>query len=397
MRENFTKRSLEALEVKADRYQIMDATTRGLGVLVLPSGQKSFFHVRKIEGRPVRRTLGTVGELPLDSARGKADELNSELAKFKANDCEGPNPITQDRTITTFAQLVERYIERVTRVHANNPVHAERRIRWAVGYVAGWNARRIGSITRTDVEDAHHTIAEKHGDVSANRFVAIVKTLFFFAESKQIFEGKNPARKIRLRDEGKRDRFLDGAELARLFAALPAEKAETALFVKLALFTGARAGDVNAMHMDAVDLDAATWKVPNQKEGNPYTVALPAQAVEALRERKAEGFVFPSWTPCGHKQTARNVEWHNLCDRAKVNGAHIHDMRHTLATFMAQAGASNFHVACALGHKVPGVTGKYVTVVAEDVRGFVQTAVDRMTAQPKPKPQVVPMRKRKSA
>jgi hypothetical protein len=86
MRTKFTDRYLRGLKPKAKRFQVMDSEVKGLGVVVFPSGVQSFFHVRKVMGRPDRRTLGPVGELTLDSARGVASGLNSNLADWRAKD-----------------------------------------------------------------------------------------------------------------------------------------------------------------------------------------------------------------------------------------------------------------------------------------------------------------------
>src|ERR1700733_2120174 len=179
MRTKFTDRYLRGLKPKAKRFQVMDSEVKGLGVVVFPSGVQSFFHVRKVMGRPDRRTLGPVGELTLDSARGVASGLNSKLADWRAKDCEGPSPLNVDRSKATFGELVEWYVTHRAR--------SEREIRSRVSYVADWKGKPLTQISKADVIAAHERIGAENGHITANRVVQAIKRLYFYAEEIEWF------------------------------------------------------------------------------------------------------------------------------------------------------------------------------------------------------------------
>jgi hypothetical protein len=74
MRKMLTDRLLRSLKPRPVSFDLMDALVPGLGVRVLPSGQRTFVLVGRFRGgrNPTRRALGGYGELTLEKARAKA-------------------------------------------------------------------------------------------------------------------------------------------------------------------------------------------------------------------------------------------------------------------------------------------------------------------------------------
>lgn len=72
----------------------------------------------------------------------------------------------------------------------------------------------------------------------------------------------------------------------------------------LALFTGARRSNQQAMQWQDINLTEATWTIPHTKNGSPVTVALCPEAVEILKACKAAilnaVYVFPGPGQSGH-------------------------------------------------------------------------------------------------
>src|SRR6266850_4920195 len=70
-----TKRVVDAAAPKHDRYIIWDPEIKGFGLLVMPSGIKSYFYqYRNAEGRQRRATIGKHGEWTPTEARAKAED-----------------------------------------------------------------------------------------------------------------------------------------------------------------------------------------------------------------------------------------------------------------------------------------------------------------------------------
>ncbi len=73
---NFRKKSLEALTPPKEKRAVFYDVTRGLGLLVQPTGHKSFFWFRKVNGDPTWKTIGEFPDLTIEQARAKAAEYN---------------------------------------------------------------------------------------------------------------------------------------------------------------------------------------------------------------------------------------------------------------------------------------------------------------------------------
>jgi hypothetical protein len=74
-----TELKIEELQAKDKTYYVHDAKTPGLSVGVTPNGVKAFVFI-KFKRKFIRITLGKVGALRLDAARGAARKLHGDLA-----------------------------------------------------------------------------------------------------------------------------------------------------------------------------------------------------------------------------------------------------------------------------------------------------------------------------
>jgi integrase len=200
------------------------------------------------------------------------------------------------------------------------------------------------------------------------------------------FEGANPATKIELHPEKKRKRFLEPAELPRLFAALKQEPSDDLRdFVKLALWTGARKSDILSMRWQDVSLADNRWRVPETtKTGESYDIALTPEAVEILASRQgaAGQWVFPSRGATGHIVDLKGA-WKKLLARAKITNLTQHDLRRTLGSYQAAQGASLTVIGKSLGHKSIQATSIYAQLDLDPVRESVMTATRAMIAASK--------------
>src|SRR5712692_1329872 len=218
---NLTKKAVEALPTpKEKRAIIYDTQTRGLGVMVQPTGHKSYFWFRKVRGYPTWQTIGAFPDLTVENARARASDLNTKLARWKAADYEGDDPFKQRRDLT-LGELLADYVERQVRPHA---AHPERAVPDTEGmlktYLAAWQNRRLGTIRRADVLNLHGQLGRDNGRVTANRVVQFLRTLYNWADKAEVWRGENPARNIKFFHEDRRTRFLQPDELAGLFTAL---------------------------------------------------------------------------------------------------------------------------------------------------------------------------------
>jgi integrase len=394
---NFTKRALEELEVLAgdDRLIVFDTKTAGLGFVVFASGARSFFHRRRVRGIAERTTLGKFDDLTIEQARGEASSLNARIAAWKLSDYQGESPFEKRPDAATFGELVDRYVERHVQRHASRPERAVQEVRWAVNrHLVSWKNVKLNEITRSDVVKVHEYVGRKHR-TAANRLVQLVRRLYSWAESPDValHRGENPACHIKLFHESRRTRFLKPAELYPLFTALKKEpNASLRDYVNLALWTGARRGDLLSMRWQNLGLDDNRWEIPHPKNRTPYVVPLTPEAVKILRDRR-EGstgseWVFPSKRGHAGHLTDFKRGWKALLKRAGLADKDLrqHDLRRTLGSYQAAGGTSLGIIGKSLGHKSLAATAIYAQLDLDPVRESVFNATRTMIAASKKKP-----------
>lgn len=369
-----------------------DTKTDGLCFRVEPSGRKTFCWFRKINGRPTFKHIGLFPDLSVENGRDKANEYNHQFAKWKADEFLGDSPLEPKRRDLTFNSVLEDYIARHLTHAAKSPDRAAKSVRWQFSkYVAQWKDRRLGSVRQRDVLDLHKQVGEQHGTFTANRLIQLLRALYNWALSHMAWRGENPAR-IKLYSEKlhQRTRFLQADELANLFTALKEEPSHDLRdFTVLALFTGARMGDVLAMRWENVRFEPPAWEIPNPKSRVPYLVPLLPETIEILTERKRDAkneWVFPGRGK-SHHLTGFKHTWPALLKRAKITDLRVHDLRRTLGSWMAAGGASLPIIGKALGHQSVGSTQVYARLQLDPIRQAVEQAGSAMllAANPKPK------------
>jgi len=379
-----TKTRIAALPVPAEgRYYTYDAKTPGLCVCMTATGTRTFYLYRWLNGGPQRFRIGPFPDLSIEQARAEAKKLTGLMA-------QGINPQDAKRAARgelAFGDLFTDYLER----HAK-PYKKPRSWQEDQGlygrYLKPLAGRKVSAITRADVQRLHANIGREHGIYSANRTLALVSVVF----NRCARDIPNPAKGCRRFKEQSRDRFLDAEELRRFFTALQDEPSDTWRdFFTVALLTGARRANVLGMTWQDVDLDRGLWRIPETeaKGGVPLAVILAVPVVEILRRRHGENgespFVFPSVGKSGHLAEPRKA-WHDLCKRAGLvdgdgkNTARLHDLRRTLGSWQAGAGASLSIIGRTLGHKSVATTAIYARLGLDPVRQSVETATAAILA-----------------
>ena len=124
----------------------------------------------------------------------------------------------------------------------------------------------------------------------ANYTVATFRALMTYAEDCGLRPPmSNPARRIKMYRERPRERFLSEDEIGKAAEAITAaERAgkigpHAAGALRLALFTGARSGELTAAQWVHVDWDRKLIRLPNSKTNEPRTIHLSDAALEILK------------------------------------------------------------------------------------------------------------------
>lgn len=398
----FTKKGLDKLPLPTNgqRAYFYDASTRGLAIAISPAGKKVFILYRKISGRPERVTIGPYPDLTIDQARGEAARLNGAIAR-------GENPASKRRIVraeATLGELFTTWLEHHAKPYKKTWADDEGMFN---KHLHSWKIHKISDIRRMDVVTLHARIGSKSGPYCANRVVELLSSMF----NKAIewgWEGENPATKIKAFREKKRERFLQPEELPAFFEALNKELNQTIRdYILIALLTGARRANVQAMRWEEINWQSGTWRIEETKSGEAVTVALARPALAILENRKATSkkeWVFPGKGETGHLVEPKSA-WKRILKSAtavqtknwlKANAGkneadfakefpgagfqdlRLHDLRRTLGSWQAAAGASLPIIGKSLGHKSLGATQVYARLNLDPVRASVNKATDAL-------------------
>ena len=351
---------------------VRDDELRGFAVR-LTAGSKTFICEKKIDGRARRMTLGKFPTITVEQARKLAQEKIGQIASGR--DPAGERQAR--RRASTFADLERLYLER----HAIHKKSASNDVTLLDKHLVGWRSRRLSAITRADVSTRHAEMGATGATTNANRMIALIRCMFNLAQDWGLHPGPNPAARVKLFKETKRDRFVTPHELPKLWLALQHEPNP---FVRgafvIGLLTGARRSEVLGMQWDDLDLHQATWRIPDTKAGRPHTLPLPIPVLDELRRLpRLDGnpFVF-----CGRwgKRHLINVSkpWKRIRKEAGLHDVRIHDLRRTLGSWLVAAGASLPLIGKALNHSQAATTQIYARLQLETVRAALDANATRM-------------------
>jgi len=184
---------------------------------------------------------------------------------------------------------------------------------------------------------------------SINRRLAVLKRVGNLAYKRWGWLAEPLAQKIELLPEDPgRERYLDRGELATLLRAIPDRTARRA--VLLAAFTGLRRGEL--VRLRAVHIQGDLIYVRQGKTGRSRTVPAVDHIRFALRR-----------LPLGaHADTLTHAV------HAAMPGTRFHDLRHTAASMLIQAGVPLYTVGTILGHSDARTTKRYAHLAVRDLR-----------------------------
>ena len=322
------------------------------------------------QGRQVRRSTGTAD-------RRLAETI---LGKVRVQMIEGRFFETMGEKTRTFDELMERYLAE----HAARKSQPRHYRGYARSLTAFFGGRLLGDITpKLIVEYKNRRYAAGLKPASINRELATLKKAFNLAVREWEWCRENPVSRVSMeRENNKRDRWLSFEEETRLLQACALWLHDLVTF---ALHTGMRMGEILDLTWRGVDFSRRTVTVFRSKNGERRTIPVNQTVLAVLKEKtklrslKTE-LVFCSnvFTPLESGHLRRSFRL--ALGKAKIEDFHFHDLRHTFATRLVQAGVDIYKVQRLLGHKSPIMTQRYAHHYPESLRDGVDI-LDRLAGR----------------
>ena len=296
------------------------------------------------------------------------------------------------RADLTIAKLIERYLAEGP---ASKP--AKKAASWATDAsnlrrhaVPLLGRQQLAALTADDIQKFQRDVTDgktqadektrkrgraivKGGPAAATRATVVLSAMLQWAMDRK-FRTDNPARGIKLNKANKRERFLSGAELARLGEAF--SKAElqglnrkSLAILRLLVLTGARRNEIASLKWEHVDFERKAFRLPDSKTGAKVVpLGAPALAVlNGLTRNKGSPWVFPASTGKGHHVGMPRI-WRKLKAMAGLKDVRMHDLRHGFASIAVADGSSLYLVGKVLGHSQAATTQRYAHLQLDPVR-----------------------------
>ena len=179
----------------------------------------------------------------------------------------------------------------------------------------------------------------------------------------------------KLRTANQRVRYLANAEEEALFKTLKGQDWVKDIIV-MAINTGMRRGELFDLKWLDVDFNRRIVHVRQSKSGRPRVIPLNSTTQTLLKGlQKTCEYVFPSPKKSERRVNDVGRQFERAVKNAKIADFHFHDLRHTAATRMADAGADPFTLAAILGHSDIRMTARYTHAADQAKRRAVDNLV----------------------
>lgn len=364
-------RFIKTLEVPQNTVHKIywDGKTTGFGVRITKSGKISFVLRYIINGRERKYTIGGYPTHSALSARETAIKLKGEVAK-------GFDPLEKritDYNAYTLNELIEEYLQKMQGKLRENTIKmykifTNKNIKSNIGKC------KINTIRKREVEILHHNLNETPS--LANRLLIMLSSVFSYAINHG-FITQNPCIGIKKYTEEKRERYLAKSEIEDILSALNTSPYIMEVnAIKLLLLTGSRKSEVLQAKWEQFNFDEKIWLKPSAstKQKKASLIPLNSFAIEILLEMKTN---IKNLKECINEEIISTAEhlfwntktkkplgdikrfWATLCKTAGIENLHMHDLRHTFASILANNGIDLHQTGKLLGHSNSRTTERY--------------------------------------
>ena len=361
MKIKFNKRSIEQLKCTSaqGREFYRDTDCRGLCIEVRSTGGKTYYlSYRDDRGRQRLYKLANAQDITPQQAQKLCDRARNKIAM-------GEDPGKQREELRDSVTVAEffndsylPYIKSYKRSWDTDESVFRNHILPVIG------AAFMDAVTSEDIGRVLIRAGQRLSAATVNRLLVLLRYVFNLAirwHTAGVVSNPTATHKLK-RLSNHRERFLSPAETQQLIVAVNASpNLMLKYIIPFLLLTGARKREVLDARWCDVDRDRSFWRIPITKSGRERHVPLSAAAIALLdtvpRRRHCD------WIFANPKTLKPYVSifssWNTARTAAGLAEVRVHDLRHSFASFLVNAGCSLYEVQKILGHSSVAMTQRY--------------------------------------
>jgi len=256
---------------------------------------------------------------------------------------------------------VKHYLE--SKKHLKSHLHAARHLMAALPYYEGKRLDRLPDVAQAMMEAE----AGNWKPATIKQRIALVRAACRLLWKDKRLDMRDPASHVTMPEvNNARQEYVSRREMLRLCRSIPNRRARALLLI--AFYSGMRRGE-----MWECKVKAGRFVLADTKNGEPRHIPVMPKIAHYTRKHLPPTISYRSlmiWLKKGAKNIGKP-------------GLRLHDLRHSTASGMIQAGVSLYTVGKVLGHKSAASTARYSHLATQEL----QNALGMMAAK-KPKKSV---------
>ena len=317
---------IRSLKAKPQRYDIFDASQPGFGVRVATSGALSWVLLTRQKGTRKRVTIGRYPALSLSKARELARAAQSEIQE---------GTFGQKKVPMTFSAAIEDWYAREQPARKSFSQVEQAMALHVLPYLG---RHEFDQVTKADLMRVVDRVADQGKLTQANRVRAFVTRFFNWAVERDLVAASPATSLPKPAVEISRDRVLSMTELHAVWHTAEQMGFPFGRIVQILILTAQRRDEVAGMRWSELDLERDRWVISKDraKNGKAHIVHLSSQAIAilaSLPKREDCDFVFSTTGQTAVSGFSRAKAAIDV--RSGVTGWRLHDLRRSVATYMA--------------------------------------------------------------
>jgi integrase len=399
--------TLEAVKALKAGEIVWDAKVAGFAVRRQQSDARTYLVKTRIKNKQRWFTIGRHG------APWTPDTARKEALRILGGVVGGQDPASirdQNKKMLTVSELCDLYLgeaesgrilTRFGEPKKASTISTDRgRIERHINPLLG--DRQVKDVMPEDVKRFLHDVAKGKtavdvktgprgraivagGRGTATRTVGLLGGIFSYAVDRGI-RPDNPTRGVKRFPDKREERFLTPADFRKLGDAMLAAESEGEspyglAAIRLLMLTGCRKSEILTLKWSHVDFESGCLRMPDSKTGRKVVI-LGTPALDILSDLprlKFNPYVLPGKKRGQHLVGLPRV-WQRIRERAGLNWATLHILRHSFASYGAGSGLGLPVIGKLLGHQSAATTARYAKVDLDPAKAAAERITEGIAA-----------------